>query len=501
MDQPKAALAAIQAALALRPEEPTYLKAAGELGSWCGDYPAARAALETLLGITPHDTVAMLAMARVSAWNGDTDRAVKEYRSYLREAPDDAAAWIEAARAESWRGNDAGAVSLLESYRVGFGESDAYRRELASVLTRAHRPQRALATLKPLLAGGAETFEIHALHALAQIEYGDERAANRAFDAASLIDAERWETSNLAIHLRNAFGSLLQPSGVGYGDSDGLRSYRLPLSASFNLAPSLRVAGGYERQELRARIGSGLERVDGGRDARLDSGWAGAEVRPWTPLVLRVQGGRQDSSVRREWTYGAGVRLRVSDELRIDYDREHSLMTISPRAVSLGLQRDVDHARVAWSPSLIFAVDLDASREALSDSNERVAVRLAPRFAVVRNQWLNLDLGGSAYQFRTELDLDNGYYDPSLYEAYVVTVLPYFKFSENHGLSLFLEAGLQRDESAGALEPGGSAAGELTLGIYRAWMLKFNASATINSRLESGAFRGVTGGVVLVRRF
>jgi hypothetical protein len=84
----------------------------------------------------------------------------------------------------------------------------------------------------------------------------------------------------------------------------------------------------------------------------------------------------------------------------------------------------------------------------------------------------------------------------------VVTVLPYFKFSENHGLSLFLEAGLQRDEeSAGSFEPGGSAAAELTLGIYRAWMLKFNGSATINSRLESGAFRGVTGGVVLVRRF
>lgn len=102
---------------------------------------------------------------------------------------------------------------------------------------------------------------------------------------------------------------------------------------------------------------------------------------------------------------------------------------------------------------------------------------------------------------RTDLDLDNGYYDPSLYEAYAVTALPYFKLSENHGLSLFLEAGLQRDESAGSFEPGGSAAAELTVGIYRAWTLKFNGSATINSRLESGAFRGVSGGVVLVRRF
>ena len=42
---------------------------------------------------------------------------------------------------------------------------------------------------------------------------------------------------------------------------------------------------------------------------------------------------------------------------------------------------------------------------------------------------------------------------------------------------------------------------EATLGIYREWMLKVHGSVTNNRRLDSGAFRGTSGGVVLLRRF
>lgn len=500
VDQPAAALAAIQAALVLRPEDPGYLDAAGRLGSWSGDYAAAREALERLIALQPGNTDARLALARVLAWDGRTDRAAAHYRRYLDAVPGDTAATLEAARAESWRGDDAGAVSLLNRYRVRFGDDGEWRREMASVLTRARRPRAALAVLRPLLAGAPE-YDVHVLHARARMEHGDERAARRAHAAASLLDRQRRETADLARQLRRAFGSILQPSGVGYGDSDGLRSYRLPLSLAVALAPGVRVQGGYERQELRARIGSGLERLDGGRDVSLDRGWAGVELRPWTPVIVRGEGGRQDSVARQEWTWSAGIDLRPADTLRLQYDREHSLMTISPRAVSLGLVRDVDRVRAAWSPSLVFALDADASREALSDGNQRRAFRLAPRVAVVRHGRLNLDLGASASLFAAGRNLDHGYYDPSLYEVYAVTLLPYFKFSENHGLSVFAEIGAQRDDAAQGFEPGGSFAAELSMGIYQAWMLKLHGSATINSRLESGAFQGFSGGVVIVRRF
>ena len=80
-------------------------------------------------------------------------------------------------------------------------------------------------------------------------------------------------------------------------------------------------------------------------------------------------------------------------------------------------------------------------------------------------------------------------------------MLPYFKLGQNSGLGLTVAAGLQRDTNSSSLHAGGSGSAELSVGIYRPWVLKLRASATINRRLETGAFQGYSGGVLLVRRF
>ena len=499
-NKPTAALAAIRGALALRPEDPAYLKATAELAAWSGDYSAARTAYETLLRLEPANAAALLNLARVSVWSGHTDQASSLYHRYLQAVPTDASAWLEASRSESWRGNDAGAMSLLQEYRGRFGATEQYGRELAAVLTRARRPRQALEVLQDLPHTQA-SHELASIAALAHIEAGDQAAAERAVDLVLATHPEPQQASNLTRQMRKTFGSVVQPAGTGYGDSDGLRSYRVPLAVSFSVASGFRLEGGYERQELSARVGSGLERTDGGRDVGLHWVWAGAQLRPATGIRLRGAAGRQTSTTSDEWTYVAGVNVTPSDTLALDYEHEHNLLTVSPRAVSLGIGRDLDRLRLAWNPTIKLAVDVDTSREGLSDGNERWAFRAGPRWGLLRNQHLNLDLGGSAYLFSARTDLDNGYYDPSLYEAYTITVMPYFKFSENHGLSLFLEGGAQRDDSTKQFEPGGSAASELTIGIYQTWVLKLNASATFNARLASGAFRGFSGGIGLARRF
>jgi len=48
---------------------------------------------------------------------------------------------------------------------------------------------------------------------------------------------------------------------------------------------------------------------------------------------------------------------------------------------------------------------------------------------------------------------------------------------------------------------GGNVSGEATFGIYRPWIVKVNGSATLNGRLESGAFRAFGVAAALVRRF
>jgi tetratricopeptide (TPR) repeat protein len=500
-NRPKPALAAMQAALALRPDDRAYLKAAGELASWNGDYATARHAYERLLTVDPRDAVAWLALARVDTWGGEVDAAARAYRVYTSLAPADLDGWTEWARAESWRGNDAAALRVLAQTRRLFGESSRYRQTLAFVLTRAARPVHAGAVLKPLLSADPADYDLRLLDALTALQRGDAGGAWRRRDALERVAPERRETDGLARQIRAAFASAVQPAVRAYGDSDGLRTYRLPVAASVNMTPWLAAQGGFERTTIVARLGSGLERADGARSADVKRGWVGTEIRLRPEFVVRGRVGRESAMGRHQWTYDAGAAVRIGDAWRVAFDRERTLMTISPRTVSLGLEREADRVRLAWSPTVWFVLDVDSSIERISDDNDRRSVRVAPRVAVVRNEWMNLDLGGSVFVLEATRDLDDGYYDPKRYEFYGVTLLPYLKFSEDVGLSLFVEAGVQRDDRRLTFEPGGSATTELTIGIYRSWMLKLDAAITTNSRLDSGAYRGYGAGARLVRRF
>ena len=126
---------------------------------------------------------------------------------------------------------------------------------------------------------------------------------------------------------------------------------------------------------------------------------------------------------------------------------------------------------------------------------------VSPRRTLARRARFNLDMGVSAYRLETTRDLDNGYYDPRRYEYYAITAFPYFKLHENVGVGLMLSGGAQRDTTSSAFHAGGTISGEATFGIYAPWLLKVNSSATMNQRLDSGAFRGFGGSVALVRRF
>ena len=87
------------------------------------------------------------------------------------------------------------------------------------------------------------------------------------------------------------------------------------------------------------------------------------------------------------------------------------------------------------------------------------------------------------------------------YEQYAVTAYPYLKIRENIGLALTAAMGAQREASSPAFHFGGTLSGEATFGIYEPWVLKISSIATMNRRLDSGAFRGFGASMVLIRRF
>ena len=82
-----------------------------------------------------------------------------------------------------------------------------------------------------------------------------------------------------------------------------------------------------------------------------------------------------------------------------------------------------------------------------------------------------------------------------------MVIAPYFKISENVGVNVSAGLGAQHDDASTAFRFGGNVSAEATFGIYERWLLKVHGSTTTNGRLESGAFRGYSSGLVLLRRF
>ncbi len=495
----EAALEAIEMAAALEPRSADILRRRATLATWAGKYGRAQESYRRLLDLNPGDVDAALGLARVNAWAGDTDAAVAMYRKYLAIRGTDADAWIELARAEAWRGNYAASWSALDEYLVRFGESLAYARERAAVLARGGRPRAALPIIDRLLVGAPADFGLNVSRTIALAARHRRTEALAASATVERLGPEQPETRDAQALVRTSVASTGEPRASFYSDSDGLQVRRIDPRVSVAVANGLRVDAGYERADLRARPGSGLEQIGGATRARHELTWLGFSQRVGL-FSIRAAAGYETASRQNRVGYLVAAAF-VSDHLQLSASRESAFFVVSPRTVGLGITRVTHGVRLEWSPSFRDVVEIEGTYDELSDGNRRWHALVAPRRSMLRTQRLNFDLGVQLRQFGTTQDFDNGYYDPSLYESYAVVIYPYWKVSESTGLGGFAAVGVQRADRSGAFAPGANAAVEATFGIYRGWMLKLNGRATLNERLQSGAFRGFGGQAVLVRRF
>ncbi|MGH9314380.1 MAG: tetratricopeptide repeat protein, partial [Vicinamibacterales bacterium] len=499
-DQPVAALSAIEGALALEPDVPEYLRAKATLASWAGRYHAAGDAYRRLGRSLPDDPDVALGLARVSAWAGETDEAVDAYRRYLAVHPEAGTVWLELARTESWRGNYAAALDVLDDYHARFGPSREYTRERADVLARGGHPTQAVRLSTSLLLDEPDSPRDNLTRAIALAMRQQAREALESLNSVRRSHPDLPETRAAARVVRTLLASSAEPRASLYNDSDSLQVQRLAPRINIALTTGTQFSAGYEREELEARAGSGLEQIGGGRQARHEHVWLGAAQR-LQAVTLRGRLGYGSSAERDLTTYAVGAEIRPIDTVMVSLDRSTGFLVVSPRTLGLGLTKRRHQIRIEWQPTLRTYVDLDGSHETFSDGNERWEFRLAPRRSVARTQRINLDLGISMYRLSALLDLDNGYYDPRSYESYSLTAFPYWKISENVGVGAVFAVGPQRDDRSPSFRLGANAAAEATVGIYEPWVLKISGSATFNQRLESGAFKGYGGAVSLARRF
>jgi predicted Zn-dependent protease len=496
-----AALKAVEGALVLEPDSKEYLRAHAVLSTWIADYKKAEISYRRLAALEPDRADTTLAFARVSAWSGDTDEAVNQYERYLAVHPETEDAWIELARAESWRGNYGGAVHALNAYRGRFGDTPVYAKTYAAVMAGAGRPGRAQDIIAPLLAQTPSSLELNLTRTIALAMQRRTREAFSSLETVRELAPASRDTRSAERIVRTMLSSTVEPAFSVYSDSDHLQLERFTPRGTFAFATGTQISAGYDRARLSARRGSGLDSPDGSSSVDFEHSWVGA-AQKFGAVTIGVQGGYAKTLAQELVTYEAGATVRASDSLEFSVHRQSGAVVISPRTVGMGLNEIGHRVQMQWAPTLQTVVVVEAQVQDFSDGNRRIEVTASPRRSFARTAGFNLDLGVSAYRLSTSYDLADGYYDPKRYEHYAFTAFPYFKISENVGLSLSTALGLQRDYArARAFQFGGTVSGEATFGIYEAWVLKVTGSGSLNGRLESGAFRGMNTGVVLIRRF
>jgi tetratricopeptide (TPR) repeat protein len=500
LQQPLAALEAIERALALSPDSIEFLQARGTLATWVADYDRARDSYRRLNALQPDDHDVLLKLARVCAWGGHTDAAVDAYRGYLRVESGEAAVWIELARAEGWRGNYGAALETLDTYRERFGSDEAYARERAALLARAGRPGKALDELGPILREHPDDYELNLTRTIALAMQRRARETSDALDTVRRLQPTGHDTQSVERVVRTVLASSFEPGVSVYGDSSGLEAQRVTPRVTVNLSSGTTFAAGYEHDLLRATANSDLAQTDGTRDAWHDQVWVSVAQR-FGAVNLRGRVGAERTMAGDRTPFAVGADLIPADGLKLSLDHQTGYFIVSPRTIELGLWQESNRAQLDWSPTVRSQIFVDAIYQTLSDGNRRWELTASPRRSVARTAGLNLDLGAVVALSHTTTNYNNGYYDPSRYEYYAGAAYPYWKMRESIGLGLSLALGVQRDDFSPSYRLGGNAMGDLTFGIYNAWALKVSGGAMFNQRLGTGAFRGFSTTVSLVRRF
>lgn len=507
----KHAMAAINRAVELEPRNLDYLRARADLAAWSSDYATATDSYRRILAVAPDDPGAVLGLARVNAWNGQTDEAAKYYKAYLAKYPQVQVVWIEYIEVENERGDYALAMNLLEDYKKRFGETEPYKKQKARVLAWADRPTPALKivdAMEPALhidyhLSYTRTVALSAAHrpreALASL---DETIRLRAeMKGAEGEVPEVKETHDLQRIIKTPLRSFVRFS-MNYGSaSDNTAGRPVGIDGQYQISPETRLFGGADRQWLHAAIGSGFETPDGRENTAYNRGWLGLGHRLSPKWALDARVGSGSAEGKHHTIYEVGADYQPKDELGMRFTRREDLYAVSPRAAVLGIERRENILNATWTPDLRYTVDGMLAYDTLSDGNRRWEVDLAPRRAFMRTQRLNLDLGISGQWFSFNHDPGNGYYSPRMYRRYALNAYTYWKFSDDDGLSVTFSVGPWKDNTMSGYRRGGDVVAEGTIGLYRDWMLKVQASLSNYGGGDTGAYRSRGFGIALTRRF
>ncbi|MBN2873347.1 MAG: tetratricopeptide repeat protein [Halothiobacillaceae bacterium] len=501
VDRPEQALGHCRAAADLRPDDVSVLRNCALQANWAGDSLLVAYMRERIYRITgePDD---LKAYARALGGAGELDESVALYQDYLDAQPEDAEALLDYATIQTWRGAYADAAEALGRYHDLHGEDAEWAARSARLLAWAHRPSEARPLNDALLAADPDDYE-H-LYTRMLILRGEKRHSD---SIASLEPLKRLrpDSKDTLDAIRSTHAFLRSNVGIEAGfrdDADDISLRRLAVKGRWSLTPETYLYGRAEHRDIRAKAGSPFVGVEGDTSVDIEQAWVGARHR-FSPLLeigadagmASIDGGGGDVGL-----YGLYADLRPLDNLWVDLSATRRVWDISPKSASLGLAMRDHRARIHWQPTLRHFVNAEIAHGRLNDGNRRNELFVNPYRAMLRTERLNLDLGVSAHWQDYDRDLDNGYYDPSNYRRFALTVVGYWKFSDDDGLNVTVSPGWHTDDSLPNYEFGTDVSVELINGIYRDWYSRLSASYSDRSQ-TTGRYDAYSINWELVRRF
>ncbi len=499
-DEPAQALAALDKALRLEPDNTEYLRSRAVLANWIGRPAQAASAYRRLSRLEPDNDETLLSLARAESWSRDLDRAALNYGKYLEKNPENSAVFLEAVRVELWRGDYQRALLLLQLYSDRFGADLEYRRTMADALARAGRPDQALPLIETLLAEQPDDYELQVSRTIALNSRNRHRDAEDNLEDLQRLRPGSRETADLARFVKTPRRPALGLRWGYYSDVESLGWSSRQLFARLAPLPELQLEAAASWDYLEAEAGRGLEPLEGESGRQLSVFSAGAEARLSRDLLVFARAGtarNQGHPVFFAYRLGAG--LRFSDKLRLRLEQGRSAYPVSPRTVSLDLRQDDLRLELDWEADLRTFLNLSAAWSAVSDENRRWEGIIAPRRALLRKSDFNLDLGLRAWWFGYRRE-GNGYWAPAWVQSYMMTLFCYWKISYNDGLSLSAALGPLSDADNRRFRLGSSFDLEASFGVYRDLLFQVRAAYIRNLRQASGAFDAFMLGFSLVYR-
>lgn len=448
-------------------------------------------------GITQQDMLD--AQARVRMGQGDARGALQMMREHVANHPDDRDARLDLVRYLTWNGDFAGAEAVLLA-DPATAASDEGREVHASLLAWGGRLQEAQALNAPLLAADADAFIPNYTQAIALRQTAQPRLALPYVAAVERVRPDSKDAVDLARSTKVRTQSFVAFEYVRTDDSDDLVSSRPTVRADIAHGDALHFTAELGRWDNSAPAGSPFLAVDGDRSVAQTRGLVGV---------------RYASSPRTEWSAAAGhssidgdgtalwraaVDHRANDSIRLGLSVDRDRLAISPRSLSLGIDRTATIGQFHWTPDLRWTGDLIVRHDNYSDGNDSVEWMAALRRAVMRQPGMSLDLGAMVQHISHDENLGNGYYAPDRYRRYGLTANAYFGISDDVGLSLQGGLGRQRDETFTSWRRANDLGGTLVFGIHSPW--QFLVHAGYSERVQmTGAYEGYSWGMALTRRF